>query len=357
MHYLFLVAMEKKKIKWWILYVAAGFLAVHVTILFYITLLAQVIYTLICYRTYWKALFLSQFAIFLTSIPWLIYIMINRGTIHDSLEWHKIGPWNDLNVFDLLLIHAQHFIELFAYFNKLGFSGFILAAGKWIYGLMLTGAIFIFFRRAENKQKWFVALLTFLGVVALTTLDLIRSSGSSDLSRYVLLNFIGMILLVSFAFQKAMEKRALITGTLFLIVITSGLLSSLAVANDVSDGNRADSPFHVKDAAEKFSGDEHVLIISDFNLIGPYSYSMFMSLMHASKNENIDVIYAKPDYPDFKKDFDFSAYDKLYGMYLSDNLSDHLKKIYTPEELTILEERKVYGRFDLSVYNIGSKMN
>ena len=89
MHYLFLMAIEKKSRKWWGFYIAVGFFAIHVTILFYITLLAHFIYVLVLSRTEWKGLLISQFAIFLSSLPWLIFIYINREDIQNGLSWQK----------------------------------------------------------------------------------------------------------------------------------------------------------------------------------------------------------------------------------------------------------------------------
>ena len=284
MHYLFLIATEKQQVRWWIVYVVCGFFAVHTTILFYLTLLAHFIYTLVYYREKWRPLLLSQFIIFLTSVPWLIYIFINRSEIQQSLEW-QIKFFGGMNVFQLLIMHYNYFIDLFAYFFKLGLSENLQLVSQWIFGLILFIAIYVFFRKADNKQKWFVGLITFLGVIGLITLDLIRSSGCSNVERYLLLNFIGLIILVSFAVQKAIEKQTVLFGSLFLLIISLGILSSFSVANDLAYGKRADAYYHVQDAAHLLSGKEHILIISDFYVVVPKSYTAFMSLINASSNK------------------------------------------------------------------------
>lgn len=350
MHYLFLMATDKQKTKWWILYIIFGFFAVHTTILFYITLLAHFIYMLIYYRSNWKPLFISQLTILLSSLPWLIFIYINREDIQQSLSWQQ--AFGGKSFFELILIHINQFIEVFIYAFKLGLSGTLKMAAKWTYGILLGIGLFVFFMKANNKQKWFVALITFLGVGFLISLDLIRSSISSNLSRYLLLNFIGIIILVSFVLKEAIEKKTILFGSLFLAIIIIGILSSYHVANDVAYSKRADAYFHVQDAEEKFSGNEKILIVTDFNLMGGGSYSTFMSLIHASKNPNIDFIYAKPDYPNFKNDFNFSDYDKVYGMYLSETLLQELKKDFTSDKVILSEKRKIYRMFDISVYNI-----
>ncbi|WP_163709454.1 glycosyltransferase family 39 protein [Mangrovibacterium lignilyticum] len=352
MHYLFLMALEKQAVKWWMLYVFFGFFAIHTTILVFITLLAHFIYGLIYYRALWKKIVLSQFIIFLTSVPWLIFIFINREDIIQSLAWQKIGSWSDLSVFDLLLIHINHTIDSFTYFFNLGVGEFWQTAGRWFYGILMGLAVIVFFRRAEAKPKLFVGLIAFLGVAVLIAMDLIRSSGSSDLSRYLLFNFIGFYVLVSFSLKRALVKWPMVFGCVFLIVIALGITSSLKEANDVADGKRADAYYHVKDAAERFSGNEHILIISDFKVVSPHWYTAFLSLMRISKNENIDVIYAKPEYPDFKKDFDLKSYDTVYAMYLSDSLLNDLKTNFNAHELTEVEKRVMYNYFDVSVYQI-----
>lgn len=350
MHYLFLIASEKQTLKLWLLYIVCGFFAIHTTILFYITLLAHFVYTLIFHKTKWKPLVISQFAIFLTSLPWLIYIFINRADIQQNLSWLML--FGNQNVFSLLHIHFNNFIDLFAYLFKLGLSDSVNIAGRWIYGVLLLIAFYLFFRKANNKQKWFVGLATLLGVICIIALDLIRSTGSSSIARYLLLNFIGLIMLISFVIQKAIEKRAVLFGSLFLIIISIGILSSKAVADDAAFGKRDDAYFHVKDAAQRFSGKEHILIISDFNVVVPKSYTAFLSLTHASTNENIDVIYAKPEYPDFKKNINFNSYDKVYCMYLSVSLLNHLKEIFGSDDFKLIEKRVIYGSFDISLYGI-----
>lgn len=87
---------------------------------------------------------------------------------------------------------------------------------------------------------------------------------------------------------------------LFVVNMAIGLSSSSKVVNDLSDGNGADSCYHVQDAENLFSGDEKILTISDFKVMGPNSYSAFMSFINVSKNPNIDSIYAKKEFPDFK---------------------------------------------------------
>ncbi|PKQ43704.1 glycosyltransferase family 39 protein [Confluentibacter flavum] len=351
MHYVFLLAIEKQRIKWWILYAAVGFFAVHTTILFYITLLAHFIYIIICYRDKWKPVVLSQFAIFLSSLPWLIYAFMSRNQIMNSLEWHKIPVGSGVNFLELLHTQFNSFNEILVYFEKLPINETFYNIGIWFYGLALLGGIILFFFKAEHKLKWFVGLITFLGVIILIILDLIRSSGSSYLSRYLLINFVGMIILISFVFHKIMEKRPVLFGVLFLLIISVEIISSLGFANNLSDGNRADSLYHVKDAKEKFYGNEHILIISDFNVLNSRSPTTFMSLMHASKNNNIDVIYATPDYPNFNENFPLETYDKVYAMYVSDALLKQLKNNFTKDELILKEERIMYG-FDVSVYEI-----
>ena len=171
------------------------------------------------------------------------------------------------------------------------------------------------------------------------------------------MNFIGVIILTGFTLQRGIEKKPLIFGSLYIIISFFSIISSVAVVNDPAYLKRDDAYYHVKDAKEKFSGNEKILIISDFKVVVPKSYTAFMSLLNASSNKNIDIIYTKPEFPDFKNDFNFQAYDKIYCMYLSDSLNHYLHKIYNPEEIKLDEKRVLYGTFDVSLYEIENNRN
>ncbi|HYQ56453.1 MAG TPA: glycosyltransferase family 39 protein [Draconibacterium sp.] len=352
MHYLFIVVAEKESLKWWLLYIVVGFLAVHTTILFYISLTVQFIYAFLYYPKIRKALVVSQLLIFLSSVPWLIYIFINREDISSNLAWHSIGDWASLNVFDLLNIHLNNF--MFTFFNPVFTDGhhLLVIVGMWIFRLLILSGIVFFFIKATSKQRWFIGLMAFAGVIALIGLDLIRSSGASNMERYTLMNSLGLLVIIGFAFRKALKSVPLITGIVLLFVFSVEFMHSFKAANDISFGKRNDAYYHVEDAEEKFSGDENILIISDFELIFPKWYTMFMSLMLRSNNENIDVIYAKPEYPNFKTDYALDNYDIVYGMYLSDSLKHHLQQDFLPEQFVLSEKRILYDYLDISVYQI-----
>lgn len=350
LHYLFLIAIEKEKSKWWILYAIYGIIAVQTTIFIYITLLGHFIYSCIYYRPKLKSIIISQFAIFLMSVPWLIYAYLSRGDIQQNLAWLQRSNWNNFSLFDFLLVHFNHTIESFTYFNYLQINKGLQIAGTTIFGLLIATGIYEFFRRATNKQKWFVGLMAFLGVFAIIMLDIMLSTWSLYMPRYSLLSFVGFFVLFSFVVQKAIEKRPIIFGLIFLFMISLGIISSKSVANDTvkTRWKRTDTFHYSKDATEKFSGQEHILIITDFNA---YPYTAFISLLHASKNDNIDIIYVKPEYPNFKTDFDLDAYEKVYFAYISNNMLNYLKKIFTENEFSKAEKENRGRGLDIYLLN------
>ncbi len=350
MHYLFVVAIEKRGLKWWALYVFIGFFAIHTTIMVYVSLLAHFIFAAVYYRKQLKAVALSQFLIFLTSLPWLIFIYINRQQIIEGLAWQQ--GMGALSATDSLAIQSQRSIESFVYFYLMDFPGWLDNAAYWVYGILLLAAIAVFFWKATPRQRLFVGLIAFLGVLVILLIDLIRGSSSAYVPRYLLANFIGLYVLISFSAERALRKWPVPSGLVFLLIVGVGLWSSVKVAQDVALGKRADAYYHVRDAQERFSGNERTLIISDFSIVVPKSYSAIMALTHLCKDEHIDLIYAKPDFPNFKTDFDLSEYDKVYAMYLSPELLDQLKANFAKDELKELEERVIYGRFDVSLYEI-----
>ena len=350
MHYIYLNAAEKQNKIWWVWYVLFGFFAVHTTLLFYITLLAHFIYIFIYNKKQWKNVLLSQFLIFLTSLPWLIYIYINREDIQHGLEWQKF--FGKISFFELLMNQIWATIDTFIRFRVIGAGEGMEIAGTWIYGVLLVIALIVLFRKASTRQIWFIVLATFLGMVAIITIDMVRSSVSSFVDRYLLLNFIGVFMLAGFALKQAIEYKPLVFGALFITIIVFSSISSVALSNDPAYYKRADAYYHVEDAVEKFAGKEKVLIITDCSVLTPKSYTTIMSLLNASSNENIDIIDALPPFPDFKHDFDINNYDSVYCMYLSDTLNKKLHSDFTADEISIREKRLLYGRNDVSVYKI-----
>ena len=146
-------------------------------------------------------------------------------------------------------------------------------------------------------------------------------------------------------------KNPIVYTVLFATLIIAAIYSSKRVTDDRCATDRADSYFHLEDAKNLFSGNERILIISDYKMMGPNAYSMFMSLTHWSKNENIDLIYPKTPFPDFANDFDLTQYDKVYGMYMSESLLKQLKENFG-EKFELLYKRNLYEMADIPVYTI-----
>lgn len=151
----------------------------------------------------------------------------------------------------------------------------------------------------------------------------------------------------AFAGKTLLEKSSLVFGILFTTFIVAGVLSSKAISDNPSFGKRNDSRYLVEGAEQYFSGNEHVLIISDYQ---PFAYTTFMSMVNRSKNKNIDCIYAKPDYPDFANDFNLKKYDKVYAMNLSDKLQENLKQCFQDKMVVIREQKS--KRFAFVVHEI-----
>lgn len=349
MDYLLLMAAEKQNRLWWGLYVVAGALAIHTTIMFSLIFLMHIIYYLRFHRLNWKPLFISFGIIFLCALPWLIFIYINRSIIHDSLTWQAL-PMGQNKIYNIFKWQLDDFVGVLinpgAFIGTESFVVFV----RVVVVLLIAAGLYAMIKRATKKQILFVVLATFVGFITLSTIDIVRHSFTSQISRYPLPNYIGLILLLAFAGKTLLQKSTIAFGVLFLVVIVSGIVSSKVTSDHIAVG-RYDSHYHVEDAVQLFSGNQHVLIISDYQCVGPYSYSMFMSLIHRCKDKNIDLIYAKPDFPDFAHDFNLDKYDAVYAMYLSDDLTKDLKKCFS-DEMVMIKDRTMYGVFHLPVYQI-----
>ncbi|HKJ40761.1 MAG TPA: glycosyltransferase family 39 protein [Sunxiuqinia sp.] len=343
MDYLLLMAAEKQNRLWWGVYVVAGALAIHTTILFSLIFLMHIIYYLRFHRVNWKPFFISLGIIFLCALPWLIFIYINRMTIENSMTW-QVARSGHIGIGTILLWQLTDYLgvlfnpEVF-HWGNVAFTVALVVAGL----LLIVGSI-VLIKKASKKQALFVMLATFVGMVVIVSEDAVRNSFTSLLPRYQLLNYIGFILMLAFAGKLLLKKNSVVFGVLFVGLVFGGIASSKAISDNVSFGNRGDSPYHVAEAKNYFSGDQHVLIISDCNLFsGPYAFSMFMSLIHRCKDKNIDLIYAKPDYPDFSKKIDMSKYDAVYAMYLTDGLLKDLKKCF-PKDMVLVDDGRLPGK-------------
>lgn len=350
MHYLLLMACEKQSRLWWGIYIVAGMFAVHTTVMFSLIYIMHLVYYMVFYAKKWKPLFISLGIIFISSLPWLIFIFINRIDIQQNLSWHT-NAFGDAKIYDIFLWQADAFIGVFydLYFPQSSTLTIIILRLLFVV-LIVTSLVFLV-KKGTKKQILFLLLITFLGSAVMITEDIIRHSITSMLPRYSLLNFIGLLLLFSFIGKKILLKNPIVYTVLFSVLVTAAIYSSKRVTDDLCATDRADSYFHLEDAKNMLSGNERILIISDYKLMGPNAYSMFMSLTHWSKNQHIDLIYPKTPFPDFANDFDLSRYDKVYGMYLSDNLTKQLNDDFG-KKFELLIERNLYGMVDVPVYTI-----
>lgn len=342
LNYLFILAIEKENKKWWILYFVYGAIAVQTTIMMYVTVFCHFIYTFLYYKPQLKKVFVSQLAIFFTSLPWLFYVYLNHGEIHNSINWlHRTNRWGYSSLFDLIITHFNNTITTFSFSHYLPTNDAIKTISATVIGVIIIYATITFFKKATNKQKWFIGMMSFIGFMVVGTLDIIRSTWSLQMPRYSLMSFIGFFILIGFAFHKSIEKKAILYGPIFLIIIVIGISSSIFIANDTAkpEFKRDDTPFYQNDAKGKYSGSDHILIITDFKL---FPITAFISMLHASENKNIDIIYSRSEYRNYKTEFNLDSYDKIYFAYISDDMLNYLKGIFRENEISGTDSYNTY---------------
>lgn len=127
--------------------------------------------------------------------------------------------------------------------------------------------------------------------------------------------------------------------------------SGLPAAENPCYAKRFDCNWYAEDVPEYFSGREKILIISDYQVVNRYSYPAFRSFLLGCENDNIDILYMKPDYPEIRN-MAPGKYDKIYAMSLSDELATKLKKEFSDKELIWLKEHSMGDAFHLPVYQI-----
>jgi uncharacterized membrane protein len=353
LHYVFLIAVEKQQRKWWIIYVLTGVLAVHTSILIYFMLVMQGLYYLVFYRDKMKPLIISMAAIFLSSLPWMIYIFIHRNNIQGAMEWHSMAGFGEHTFFRLLFSQFEGISAVFINLKHYSSSELLKQLAIWIPAVLVLASLVLLFLRAEKKQLWFLVLISLSGIVLFLLIDMIRGSFTSLLWRYHMLYLVGFILIVAYGLKLLFHRSPFFFVWVFLLLSAGGILSSKRASDDLCAGKRPpDCKLHIEDAAELFSGEENILIISDFEIFYPGHYTAFMSLLIQCENEHIDVFYALPNYPDFRAKLEAYAYDKVYVMYASKGLEDELRRSFTEDEFVLEKERTMIGIMYLPVYRI-----
>jgi|GEM_PF-6788733 len=286
---------------------------------------------------------------FLGCLPWLIYVYIHKDQIVNALSWQTNPSWVMRNVFILIDYHLKGMSQIFINFEALNIDNLFPGFLKRFLALFMIGGFLYLFRKVEKKLTWFITLISLSGVVVIIAIDLIRPSIVSWLIRYQLLNYAGIILLISFAFKHLQEKKPLVFTLFFFPLIFTGILSSKLISDDPCFHKRFDAYDHVDNAKKYFSEDERILLLSDYHNIG---FTSFISILIRSKNNNIDVLYCKSEYPDFRKILKMRNYDKVYAFHLSDNFRTHLQSVFSKEELLILKDRKLYNGYYTPLYQI-----
>lgn len=348
-HYVFLMAMEKNTRRWWIIYIITGFFFIHITILNFFILFLQGLYYLRFSSKNWKPLIISCSLIFLSSLPWLIYIYINRADIQGALSW-QIGDHFGKHSFSRLLgMHLEGSIDLFM---QLSASGWLGVASLWLTGLSLLAASIAMIVKGKRSERFFVLLFTFAGILIFLLVDELRESFTSFLTRYHLLYYLGFFLLMGWAFKELYQRNVYVFSLLFLLLIGGGIYSSKVRADRLCAKKRFDCRTHISDARDFFSGDERILIISDYTLLGKGQYSMMMSLLLACENEHMDICYARGDYPDFRSLVSQGNYDKIYAMYLSEELQSALEEEFAGVEMMMVRDKTFIGQFHLPMFGI-----
>jgi len=346
MHYLFLMASENQNRLWWGIYILAGILAIHTTILISILFIMHLTYYLIFHRKNWKPFFIGLGIISLFTLPWLIFIYRYRNAIDGSLTWQLIDEGH-INIGEILMFQLKNIAFVFFDARVFKFDKSIFLIINFTILLLSIISLIIIFKKAGIKQFLFVVLATFTGIIVLGSLDFFRNSFTSNLPRYHLQNYIGALLMFAFAGKTLLEKSSVLFGILFITFIIGGILSSKAISDNPAFGNRFDSRYNVADAEEYFSGNQHVLIISDYY---PFAYTTFMSVIKRSKNKNIDCIYAKADYPDFANNFNLKVYDKVYALNLSEKLEENLKQCFQEKMVVIRDKPKYVRIFEIQTH-------
>lgn len=352
-NYVFLKAIRKQNNAWWIFYAITGFLTVHITLLNFALLALHFIYYMMFHRRNIKAILVSQSAILLSAIPWLIYLFLNRFAITEGLVWQQhpvFGEWHFWPLVKNVFSSFTHILFMDPWYLESRFGS--VKIYQWTIGLLvLISLIFLMFN-ASKKQRVLVLGLILSGAIIILTGDFFRKSFGSQLNKYHLMVLMGILMLAAYGFNLLREKKPILFIILFPLVLAGGYLSSLNLARDFCYGKQGDCWWQINEANELYSGTNKVLIITDHELMISDWFPPTMALLNISENPNLDILYLKPEYPtDLCDKYNLTDYDNVYLRNMSPELKTYIDSIYT-NKIEILRDEKMFGSIDLPLYEL-----
>ncbi len=342
MHLLILKATDKNTVKSWILYTAASIFALYVSSLTGIIIIGHFLYVWFLHKEMRIKLLVSNLLAFLVYTPWLITLFNHTSDIKGSLTWQLgepeiwevlAGPWFGMaHIFS----YTDNFEGIYSYFHVNSYTVELviaIALNLILIGFIITSLVYLI-RKSPIKVKWFILLITIPGIVFFNLYDIIGHRFISVTWRYHSVYFIGIIILISWFFDKKFSKEKILYPLLYVGIIALGIISMVGISCDdcwaVYDFEKCDEKII---AAELFSNDYHPLIITDCATdLGKMG---FLETIAACSSDKIDILFVSS--PENLGDIlEGQHYSSIYLYQASLPLKEFVSKSYRENQLSAM---------------------
>jgi uncharacterized membrane protein len=331
-NYFLLIAAQRNKWKWWIVYMLVSVLALYTSVLSGLVLFGHLIYILWIKRKVWLKYSLILLAILLLYSPWIYSMLIHRHEIIFSLSWQK-HILSNISFFKPFFYHLLGFACTFSYFDHSALREIVLEnkiLENWLIILIdVLIAIFIIYaiiytlRRIKKWQAWFMALIFFPHLIFSLLTDLIRGAIGSIFFRYHTTIFIGLILFIAFLISDKLIRARFAFLLFYIAIIFISLLSSFRITRNPCFWVSGCEP--AMQTAKELSNSEFPLVITGYATPVEPRLAGFMVTLIESDWKNMDILRADPDIENVKDLIKGHEYTDIYICYASDELVDNLK--------------------------------
>jgi len=334
LHYIFLQAIEHKKLRWWIGYSFVGILALYASALSVLILFGHFIYFIIFEKEKRITFIVTLIVIFAAYLPWIISLLTNSEEITGAFVWQKSIAQNK-NFLELLLYQSMGYSHIFLSLTDIGkiINSIMLEDFKGNYVHLISDIIILIFilssiiytvKKAPGKTSFFLLLIIIPLFLFFLISDLIRNAGGSLVWRYHALAFIGVLLFVVYILDRKITLGKLFYSSIYVGLILAGIISSIIISKtQFYYGTGGASKLK---EAQLFSDTRNPLLITDYTFPHPTrGVEEFAVILNICESDSIDILRASDGIKDLDNMLSGTNYSDIYVTHASKKLLENLK--------------------------------
>lgn len=333
LHAAFLKSLEERSKIWWILYGLTAVIAMYISLFSSLVIVSHALFVFIRKREKWLPFTVSQAVVFLAYLPWLLFMYNNHTMLTEAMAWQKASTWNiELSIWQLLFGQLTSMGKLFLSTTSRSWVRTIIVnriPPPVILDMILVGIVTLIvlagfaysIKMADRENRWLLLLLIIPNFLFFLITDLIRGSGLAFIERYMIVNYIVVFLSLGFAIASLFKYKKVLSIVICFLLIFCCIVSLSLVYNNPCMAKRRDCPANLT-LAGYLSSSGKTLLITDYTP----SLMNFMSVLIATDNDSLDILYTHDIDSDFKNKYPLSDYRNVYAVHASNALSDHIKK-------------------------------